>query len=104
NFPLIMGIWKAGPALAAGNAMVIKPAPMTPRTTLKFAELAIEAGLPAGVFNVVTGGADVGEALVQHEQVDMVSVTGSTATGKSVMSGAVEGVKRVHLELGGKAP
>ena len=104
NFPLIMGIWKAGPALAAGNAMVIKPAPMTPRTTLKFAELALEAGLPKGVLNVVTGGADVGEALVTHDDVDMVSVTGSTVTGKAVMRGAVEGVKRVHLELGGKAP
>ena len=104
NFPLIMGIWKAGPALAAGNTMVIKPAPMTPRTTLRFAELAIEAGLPPGVLNVVTGGADVGEALVTHPDVDMVSVTGSTTTGKAVMRGAVDGVKRVHLELGGKAP
>ncbi len=104
NFPLIMGIWKAGPALAAGNTMVIKPAPMTPRTTLRFAELAIEAGLPPGVLNVVTGGADIGEALVTHPEVDMVSVTGSTTTGKAVMRGAVEGVKRVHLELGGKAP
>ena len=104
NFPLIMGIWKAGPALAAGNAMVLKPAPMTPRTTLKLAELALEAGLPKGVLNIVTGGADVGEALVTHAGVDMVTVTGSTTTGKAVMRGAVEGVKRVHLELGGKAP
>lgn len=104
NFPLIMGLWKAGPALAAGNAVVLKPAPMTPRTTLKLAELALEAGLPAGVLNIVTGGADIGEALVSHPLVDMVSVTGSTATGKAVMRGAVEGVKRVHLELGGKAP
>ncbi len=104
NFPLIMGLWKAGPALAAGNSVVLKPAPMTPRTTLKLAELALEAGLPAGVLNVVTGGADIGEALVSHPLVDMVSVTGSTTTGKAVMRGAVEGVKRVHLELGGKAP
>jgi len=104
NFPLIMGLWKAGPALAAGNAVVLKPAPMTPRTTLKFAELALEAGVPAGVLNVVTGGADIGEALVTHPEVDMVSVTGSTTTGKAVMRGAVDGVKRVHLELGGKAP
>ncbi|MFC6235006.1 aldehyde dehydrogenase family protein, partial [Leucobacter soli] len=104
NFPLIMALWKAGPALAAGNAVVLKPAPMTPRTTLRLAELALEAGVPAGVLSVVTGGADVGEALVTHPLVDMVSVTGSTATGKAVMRGAVEGVKRVHLELGGKAP
>jgi len=104
NFPLIMGLWKAGPALAAGNAVVLKPAPMTPRTTLKFAEIALEAGLPAGVLNVVTGGAAIGEALVTHPEVDMVSVTGSTTTGKAVMRGAVDGVKRVHLELGGKAP
>lgn len=104
NFPLIMALWKAGPALAAGNSVVLKPAPMTPRTTLKLAELGLEAGLPAGVLNVVTGGADIGEALVTHELVDLVSVTGSTTTGKAVMRGAVEGVKRVHLELGGKAP
>lgn len=104
NFPLIMALWKAGPALAAGNSVVLKPAPMTPRTTLKLAELGLEAGLPAGVLNVVTGGADIGEALVTHKLVDMVSVTGSTTTGKAVMRGAVEGVKRVHLELGGKAP
>lgn len=104
NFPLIMALWKAGPALAAGNAVVLKPAPMTPRTTLMLAELALEAGLPAGVLNVVTGGADIGEALVTHPLVDMVSVTGSTTTGKAVMRGAVDGVKRVHLELGGKAP
>ncbi len=104
NFPLIMALWKAGPALAAGNAVVLKPAPMTPRTTLLLAELALRAGVPAGVLSVVTGGADIGERLVTDPGVDMVSVTGSTATGKSVMRGAVEGVKRVHLELGGKAP
>lgn len=104
NFPLIMAIWKSGPALAAGNAVVLKPAPTTPRTTLRIAQLAIEAGLPAGLLNVVTGGAQVGEALVRHPQVDMISVTGSTQTGKAVMAGAVERVKRVHLELGGKAP
>jgi betaine-aldehyde dehydrogenase len=104
NFPLIMAIWKAGPALAAGNAVIVKPAPATPRTTLRFAQLAVEAGLPAGLFNVVTGDAQVGQSLVTHRGVDMVSVTGSTETGKAVMRGAVEGVKRVHLELGGKAP
>ncbi len=104
NFPLIMAIWKAGPALAAGNSVVLKPAPTTPRTTLRIVELAREAGLPEGVINVVTGGADIGETLVRHPEVDMISVTGSTATGRAVMSGAVELVKRVHLELGGKAP
>lgn len=104
NFPLIMAIWKAGPALAAGNAVIVKPAPATPRTTLRIAELAVSAGLPAGLFNVVTGDAEVGQALVTHAGVDMVSVTGSTETGKAVMRGAVERVKRVHLELGGKAP
>jgi len=104
NFPLIMAIWKAGPALAAGNAVVLKPAPTTPRTTLRIAQLATESGLPDGLLNVVTGGSDVGEALVRHPQVDMISVTGSTRTGKAVMAGAVDRVKRVHLELGGKAP
>jgi betaine-aldehyde dehydrogenase len=104
NFPLIMAIWKTGPALAAGNSIVVKPAPTTPRTTLRLAELAREAGLPDGIINVVTGGGDIGETLVRHPDVDMISVTGSTATGRSVMAGAVDRVKRVHLELGGKAP
>ncbi|MFB2582219.1 aminobutyraldehyde dehydrogenase [Herbiconiux sp. P15] len=104
NFPLIMAVWKAGPALAAGNSVILKPAPPTPGTTLRLAELAAECGLPAGVLNVVTGRADVGGALAGHVGVDMVSVTGSTTTGKAVMRGAVDGVKRVHLELGGKAP
>ena len=104
NFPLIMAVWKAGPALAAGNSVILKPAPPTPGTTLRLAELAAECGLPAGVLNVVTGLADVGGALAGHTGVDMVSVTGSTTTGKAVMRGAVDGVKRVHLELGGKAP
>ncbi|MEU8261952.1 aminobutyraldehyde dehydrogenase [Micromonospora sp. NPDC048999] len=104
NFPLIMAIWKIGPAVAAGNAVVIKPAPQTPRTTLALARLVEEAGAPAGLVQVVTGGADVGAALVADPGVDMVSVTGSTRTGREVMSGAVAGLKRVHLELGGKAP
>ncbi len=104
NFPLIMAIWKAGPALAAGNSVVLKPAPTTPRTTLRIAELAHDAGIPDGVLSVVTGGGDIGEALVRHPEVDMISVTGSTSTGRAVMAGAVDRVKRVHLELGGKAP
>lgn len=104
NFPLIMALWKAGPALAAGNSVVLKPAPGTPGSTLRIAELATRAGLPRGVLNVVTGGSEVGAALVASPLVDMVSVTGSTSTGRAVMQGAVAGVKRVHLELGGKAP
>jgi len=104
NFPLVMAVWKIGPAIAAGNAVVIKPAPQTPRTTIRLAELAAKAGAPDGLVEVVTGGAEIGEALVTHPGVDMVSVTGSTATGKAVMRGAVDTVKRVHLELGGKAP
>ncbi len=104
NFPLVMAIWKVGPALAAGNTMVLKPAPATPGTTLRLAELAAEAGLPPGVLNVVTGGADVGAALVDDPAVQLVSVTGSTRTGAAVMAAAARSATRVHLELGGKAP
>lgn len=104
NFPLVMAVWKIGPAIAAGNAVVIKPAPQTPRSTLRLAELISKAGAPDGLVQVVTGDALIGSALVTDPGVDMVSVTGSTATGKAVMRGAVETVKRVHLELGGKAP
>lgn len=104
NFPFIMAVWKVAPALVSGNAVVIKPAPATPRSTIRLAELAVEAGLPDGLLSVVTGDAAIGQALVTDAGVDMVSVTGSTATGKAVMRGAIDGVKRVHLELGGKAP
>lgn len=104
NFPLIMAIWKLGPALAAGNTVVLKPAPQTPSSTLRLAEIAVEAGLPPGVLNVVTGGAEVGEALVTHPSVAMVSITGSTRAGRAVMSAAAPTTTRVHLELGGKAP
>lgn len=104
NFPLVMAIWKMGPALAAGNTMVLKPAPQTPRTTLRLAELAVEAGLPPGVLNVVTGDAEVGQALVADPRVAMVSVTGSPGAGRAVMATAASATKRVHLELGGKAP
>ena len=104
NFPLVMAIWKLGPALAAGNTVVLKPAPSTPRSTLRLAELAAAAGLPPGVLSIVTGGADVGEALVRDPNVRMVSVTGSTRTGQAVMRTAADSTKRVHLELGGKAP
>lgn len=104
NFPFIMAIWKAGPALAAGNAVVLKPAPGTPRTALRIAELAVDAGLPPGLLNVVTGDRAIGHALVRDPMTHMISVTGSTSTGQAVMSAAAPQVKRLHLELGGKAP
>jgi betaine-aldehyde dehydrogenase len=104
NYPLLMAIWKIGPALAAGCTIVLKPAPTTPRTALMLAELSAEAGIPDGVFNVITGGNDTGQALVEHPDVRMVSLTGSTATGKKIMKTAADTLKRVHLELGGKAP
>ncbi len=104
NYPLLMAVWKIGPALAAGCTVVLKPAPTTPLTTLMLAELTAEAGIPPGVVNIVTGGNATGQALVEHPQVRMVSLTGSTATGKQVMRTAANTLKRVHLELGGKAP
>ncbi len=104
NYPLMMAVWKLGPALAAGCTVVLKPAPATPLTTLMLAELIAEAGIPDGVVNIVTGGSDTGQALVEHPDVRMVSLTGSTATGRRVMETAAKTLKRVHLELGGKAP
>lgn len=104
NYPLMMAVWKLGPALAAGNAVVIKPAPNTPITTIELAKIALEAGLPAGLVNVVTGDAEVGEAICTHPDIRMISFTGSTRTGKRVAELASAGVKRVSLELGGKAP
>lgn len=104
NFPFLMAIWKLGAALAAGNTTVIKPSSRTPRSTLRLAELAARVGFPDGVINVVTGTLEVGRALVDHPDVDMVSVTGSTSTGQDVMARAVAGAKRLSLELGGKAP
>jgi betaine-aldehyde dehydrogenase len=104
NFPLIMAIWKIGAALAAGCTVVLKPAPATPRSTIRLAELAREAGLPAGVLTVVTGDAEVGEAMVTHPLTDMITVTGSTGTGRRIMSLASGRPARLHLELGGKAP
>jgi betaine-aldehyde dehydrogenase len=103
NYPLMMAIWKIGPALAAGCPLVLKPAPTTPVTAVRLAELAAEI-LPAGVLNVVTGGNDPGKALVEHTDVDMVSLTGSVETGKWIAEHAAKTLKRVHLELGGKAP
>ena len=104
NYPLMMAIWKVGPALAAGNTVVLKPAPETPLTSLVLGQLALEAGLPAGVLNVVTGGDDVGVALVAHPDVRLISLTGASDTGKAVMRAAADTLKRVHMELGGKAP
>jgi betaine-aldehyde dehydrogenase len=105
NYPLQMAGWKILPAIAAGNTIVLKPAEITPLTALMFAEAASRAGLPDGVVNVVTGtGRIAGEALVSHPDVNMVSFTGSTLMGQRVMGLAAAGVKRVHLELGGKAP
>ncbi|CAN5557720.1 gamma-aminobutyraldehyde dehydrogenase [soil metagenome] len=104
NFPLVMAVWKVGAALAAGCSIVLKPAPSTPTTSQRLVELALEAGLPAGVFGVVTGDAAVGEALVTDPNVDMVTVTGSTATGRRIMELAARRPMPVHLELGGKAP
>ena len=106
NFPLLMLAWKIGPALAAGCSVVVKPAEATSLTTLRVAELAMEAGIPPGVFNVVTGiGPDVGEPLGRHMDVDMVSFTGSTATGRRFLTYAGESnLKEVTLEMGGKKP
>jgi betaine-aldehyde dehydrogenase len=105
NYPLQMAAWKALPAIAAGNTIVLKPAEMTPLTSLMFAEAACDAGIPAGVLNVLTGrGSVVGEALTGHPGVSMVSFTGSTQVGIRVMQNAAQTAKRVHLELGGKAP
>ncbi len=103
NYPLMMAIWKIGPALATGNTIVLKPAPTTPLTTLLLGELAAEF-LPKGVLNVVAGGNETGQALVTHDEVDMVSLTGSVETGKWIARAAADSLKRVHLELGGKAP
>ena len=105
NYPLQMAVWKVLPALAAGCSVVIKPAELTPLTTLTLARLATEAGLPDGVLNVLTGaGADVGSALAGHRDVDVVTFTGSTAVGRRVMAAAAVHGHRTQLELGGKAP
>ncbi|GAB4100334.1 aldehyde dehydrogenase family protein [Sinomonas halotolerans] len=104
NYPLLMGAWKIAPILAAGNSLVIKPSEQTPLTTLKFAELVADI-LPAGVFNVVTGrGSVVGQRLSEHPGIAMIALTGSVGSGQAVARGAAESLKRVHLELGGKAP
>jgi betaine-aldehyde dehydrogenase len=104
NYPLMMAVWKIAPALAAGNTVVLKPAETTPVTTVRLAEIAADI-LPAGVLNVIMGpGEPTGQALLEHPDIDMVSLTGSVATGKHVACTAADTLKRVHLELGGKAP
>src|SRR5215217_2477679 len=104
NYPLMMAVWKLAPALAAGNVQIVKPSEQTPLTMLRFAELAADI-LPAGVLNVITGdGVPVGEGIVKHSDVRLVSLTGDVATGKEIARTAADTLKRVHLELGGKAP
>jgi len=105
NYPYLMAAWKIGPALAAGNTVVLKPASNTPFTSIEIARAALAVGIPEGVFNVVTGpGAEVGGAICRHDDINMISLTGDTATGKKIMEQAASTVKRLHLELGGKAP
>lgn len=105
NGPLMMAIWKIAPALAAGCTIVLKPADLTPLTALYLAELAVAAGIPEGVFNVVLGGAEVGNALARHMDVDKIAFTGSTVVGRQIAKAAAEtNLKRVTLELGGKSP
>ena len=104
NFPLTIASWKLAPALAAGNTVVLKPAELTPLTSLRFAELALVAGLPEGVVNVVAGpGRTCGQRLVEHPDVAKIAFTGSTEVGRSIAAGAAAGIKRVTLELGGKS-
>ncbi len=103
NYPMMMAVWKFAPALAAGNTVVLKPSDTTPETTLLLAEIAAEF-FPAGVFNVVTGDRETGHLLVSHDRPDMVAITGSVRAGKQVAASAAAALKRVHLELGGKAP
>jgi betaine-aldehyde dehydrogenase len=105
NFPLTIAAWKLGPALAAGNTVVLKPAELTPLTALRFAQLALEAGIPEGVVNVVVGpGSTCGARLVEHPDVAKIAFTGSTEVGRSIAAGAAASIKRVTLELGGKSP
>jgi aldehyde dehydrogenase (NAD+) len=105
NFPLLLAAWKVAPALACGNTVILKPASQTPLTALALGDIAMEAGLPPGVLNVVTGpGSTVGQAIVEHPGIDKVAFTGDTATGKSIMRSAADTLKKITLELGGKSP
>jgi aldehyde dehydrogenase (NAD+) len=105
NFPLLLTAWKVAPALACGNTVIIKPASQTPLTAIALAEVAAEVGLPPGVLNVVTGpGSKVGQMLVEHPGIDKIAFTGDTSTGKGIMRGASDTLKKITLELGGKSP
>src|SRR5580700_8996850 len=105
NFPLLMAAWKLGPALATGNCVVLKPAEQTPLSALRLGELLLEAGIPDGVVNIVTGfGETAGAALAAHDDVDKVAFTGSTEVGKIIVRAAAGNLKKVSLELGGKSP
>ena len=105
NFPLLLAMWKVAPALAAGNAVILKPASQTPLTALALGEAAIEVGFPPGTLNVVTGsGSTAGQAIVEHPGISKVAFTGDTSTGKGIMRTAAETLKQVTLELGGKSP
>jgi len=105
NFPMLMAAWKVAPALAAGCTMILKPSEITPLTAIALGEIAIEAGLPDGVLNIVTGlGADAGQALVDHKDVDKLAFTGSVPTGAKIMANAAKDIKNISLELGGKSP
>jgi aldehyde dehydrogenase (NAD+) len=105
NFPLLLTSWKVAPALAAGNTVIIKPASQTPLTALALAEIAAEVGVPPGVINVITGaGSTVGQMIVEHPGIDKIAFTGDTSTGKTIMKGSADTLKRITLELGGKSP
>ncbi|MDQ3488906.1 MAG: aldehyde dehydrogenase family protein [Acidobacteriota bacterium] len=105
NFPLLIAVWKIAPALATGNTIIVKPASQTPLTALALGEIAIEVGLPPGVLNIVTGpGAKLGQAIVEHPGIDKIAFTGDTSTGKGIMRGAADTLKKITLELGGKSP
>jgi len=105
NFPLMLATWKVAPALACGNTVLLKPASQTPLTALALGDLALEAGLPPGVLNVITGpGTRVGQAIVRHPGVDKIAFTGDTSTGREIMRGSAQTLKRLTLELGGKSP
>src|SRR5207237_4096169 len=105
NFPLLMAAWKLGPALATGNCVVLKPAEQTPLSALRLGELILEAGIPEGVVNVVTGfGETAGAALAAHPDVDKVAFTGSAEVGRLILQAATGNLKKVSLELGGKSP
>jgi aldehyde dehydrogenase (NAD+) len=105
NFPLLLAAWKVAPALACGNTVILKPASQTPLTALALGEIGLEVGLPPGVLNVLTGpGSSLGQAIVEHPGIDKIAFTGDTSTGKGIMRGAAETLKKITLELGGKSP